>query len=338
MSQFSVPVIQLGKVGKHPNADTLSITTVMGCPVIFRTGDFVEGSLAIYVPVDAVVPKIVPGTEFLGDKRRIKAMKIRGIFSMGLLLPASLVTPDPYGNYPAIGDDMSDYLCITKYEEPEDLRTGTATAKAPKLPFPAPVYDIESWRKYGPFTDAAADEVVITEKLHGTNSRFVFAEGELHVGSHTQWKKNEPGCVWWRMARQYNLAEKLAKWPDFIFYGETYGAVQDLRYGHEKGQASLRFFDIYDANTGKWVDDAPFERILGELDLTRVPVLYHGPLAGAPDLDELAKGKSTIADNIREGIVIKPTEELWCDTYGRVILKLVGEDYLLRRGSTTEFH
>ena len=61
MSQFSCPLIQIGKVGKHPNADTLSITTVDGGPVIFRTGDFAPGDYAVYIPVDAVVPESVPG-------------------------------------------------------------------------------------------------------------------------------------------------------------------------------------------------------------------------------------------------------------------------------------
>ena len=56
MSEFHVQVVQVGPVTKHPNADSLSCSEVDGYPVIFRTGDYVEGDRAVYVPVDAIVP------------------------------------------------------------------------------------------------------------------------------------------------------------------------------------------------------------------------------------------------------------------------------------------
>ena len=92
MSMFSVPVVRVGPYIKHENADSLSITQVLGCPVIFKTGTYNEGDLAIYVPVDSIVDTTVPELSFLqtSDKTRvrIKAKKLRGVFSMGLLIPA----------------------------------------------------------------------------------------------------------------------------------------------------------------------------------------------------------------------------------------------------------
>jgi hypothetical protein len=96
MSELHVPVVRIGKVGKHPNADTLSITQAGGFPVIFRTGDFKEGDLAIYVPIDSLLPLDNPLFRFLakaeptpGSYHRLKALRLRGIFSRGLLAPAS---------------------------------------------------------------------------------------------------------------------------------------------------------------------------------------------------------------------------------------------------------
>ncbi len=41
MSEFYVRVFRIGKVGKHPRADTLSITQGPGgYPVCFKTGEF----------------------------------------------------------------------------------------------------------------------------------------------------------------------------------------------------------------------------------------------------------------------------------------------------------
>lgn len=77
MSQFSVPVVVIGPVEKHPNADTLSITQVEGCPVIFQTVNFKEGDYAIYVPVDAVVPVDGDAFGFLKTKEGQKTARVR---------------------------------------------------------------------------------------------------------------------------------------------------------------------------------------------------------------------------------------------------------------------
>ena len=87
MSDFNCEVVRVRDVQKHPDADTLMVATANGNPVIFRTGDYAEGDLAAYVPVDAIVPE-GERFAFLGKHRRIRAKRLRGIFSMGLLTPA----------------------------------------------------------------------------------------------------------------------------------------------------------------------------------------------------------------------------------------------------------
>jgi hypothetical protein len=69
VSDFSVPVVRIAEVRKHGNADTLSITNILGEDVIFKNGDFTVGDLAIYVPVDAVVPPTVPRHRVPGRQR-----------------------------------------------------------------------------------------------------------------------------------------------------------------------------------------------------------------------------------------------------------------------------
>lgn len=340
MSTFRVPVVKLGKVGKHPNADSLSITTIEGGPCIFRTGDFKEGDIAVYIPVDAVVPETVPGTEFLGKHRRIKAVKLRGIFSMGLLLSPYVIKPDPESaNYPAIGDDVANLLGITKYEEPEPLWMKTETAAPPKLKTQAPVYDVESYRKYKNVF-IPDERVIVTEKLHGTNSRFVFTRdpetgvGELHAGSHRTWKKFDERNIWWRMARKYDLSEKLESYPGLILYGETFGAnVQDFSYNFTEPE--FRAFDAYDSNSGHWMDWVDFQKTMYNLDIPIVPILYEGPYHDRYAIEGMEKGASRVNKwHMQEGLVVKPTRERWDNQIGRVILKLVSEDYLTRKGGS----
>ena len=332
MSTFACPVVKLGKIGKHPNADTLSITTIEGCPTIFGTEMFKSGDLAIYVPVDAVVPETVPGTEFLGKHRRIKAKKLRGIFSMGLLLPLDKTIPGTAdGFWP--GSDVASVLGITKYEEPEPLFMQTEQAPAPKTPSSPPVYDVESFRKYHHLFNPG-EEVYVSEKIHGTNARFVYWDDKLHCGSHKQWKALDERNLWWRVAKAYNLEEKLKRDPGMILYGEIYGQVQDLKYGAKLNELFFRAFDVYHTGVGQWFSYLPFLHWCDTMEIPRVPTLYRGPYTGFEALAPLAEGKSTLADHMREGFVIKPTDERWNNETGRTIAKLVSEAYLLRRDGT----
>jgi len=328
MSEFRVETVRVGTIEKHPNADSLGIVRVFAYPVIIRLGDFAPGDLALYVPVDAVVPVEGPFA-FLdnpahpGKPVRVKAKRLRGVFSMGLLTkaPACAIRE---------GEDFAERLGIAKYEEPESLVSEEDAPSPSGLVLPK--YDIEGFRRW-PDLLRPGENVEITEKLHGCQSRFVFHAGVLHVGSHTRWKRDSAENLWWRVAHRYNLAVKLARFPDLVFHGETFGQVQDLKYGAGKHDLFLRFFDIQNAY-GDFLSRNERIAVLGEAQVDRVPDLFVGPWDHT--LLGLAEGRSMVpgAANIREGIVIKPTVERRCDEIGRVILKQVSEAYLIRKGGT----
>ena len=132
MSTFSVTVVRVGAVSRHPNADTLSLADVRGCPVVLRTGSFAEGDLAVYVPVDAVVDTTVPELAFLAadgkTTTRVRAKRLRGTFSMGLLV----APPDGAQE----GDDLAERLRVVKWEEPEPVSMAGEQARAPSLLVP----------------------------------------------------------------------------------------------------------------------------------------------------------------------------------------------------------
>ena len=327
MSTFTVPVVRLGPVSRHPNADTLSLAEVRGCPVVLRTGSFTEGDLAVYVPVDAVVDTTVPELAFLAVEGkasvRIRAKRLRGTFSMGLLVAPPADAQE--------GDDLAERLRIVKWEEPEPVSMAGEQAKAPSLLVPP--YELEAWRHYGPMLFDSGEEVVVTEKLHGTNGRFVVdADGRLHVGSHRTWKQVDGTTVWARVAEQYGLREKLARHPGLVFFGEVYGSgVQDMTYGHAGGRLSLAFFDVFDSVTGDYLSHGAAETMLGELALPTVPVLYRGPLDVAL-LSRLAE-EDSVHGGIREGVVVRPVVER-VSMAVRCALKVVSERYLLRKGGT----
>ncbi len=319
MSEFHVNVVRVGAIARHPQADNLSIASVYGYPVVIRTGEFAEGDLAVYVPVDGIVPATDPRWSFLGERTRIRAKKLRGIFSMGLL---SKIEPGM-----SEGDDVREALGITKYDPPEP-DTGSGDESDPGL---LPTYtDIEGLRRW-PGSLREGEEVVLTEKLHGENARFLWTEGRLWVGSRTRLKQESAGSSWWRAAQTYRLAERLAEVPGIAIYGEVHGYTGGFPYGVDKGKVGLRLFDALDTSTRTYLDYDDFAALAAKLEIPTVPLLYRGPWHEG--LRALAEGVSTLDGHVREGFVVRPTRERQSLELGRVVLKLIGEGFLLRKGA-----
>lgn len=363
MTEFHVNVVRLTEVTKHPNADSLYIAKIHGgYPVIFRGkehgGHFEEGDLAVYVPVDSLLPATkefawlsppvavqLPGggTEMVApavlreQDRRVRAKRLRGVFSMGLLVPAPEGAVD--------GQDVAELLGITKYEPPEEVisasRTNGFQVPAPRLTVMPNVYDIEGLRRYTD-TFEPGEAYVCTEKIHGQNARFVHDGEKLHVGSRNRWLTTEERNTWSDVAARYGLAAKLAKRPKVVFFGETYGNNSDMPYGVERGKTGdeLRFFDAFCSETGRWYDHDEFRAACDELGLAVVPELCRGVWSEGEfaKLLPLAEGTTTLVagkGHVREGFVIRPLKErnMRGPTAGRLILKLHGEGYLTRKGA-----
>ena len=420
MSEFHVQVVRLGKIEKHPSADRLQITHVHGetgegYPCISQLGAFKEGDLAVYLPVDSLVPASNPAFSFLvpppvrkddmtdieweerqrryekekTEKVRIKAKKLRGIFSMGLLVPVEeALAGTPQATSAAEGDDVQELLGVEKWEPDEANRRpghpsgpqGPSGQTEPDPGFLPEYTDIEGLRKWSKILEIG-EEVVITEKIHGQNARYLFKENRLWVGSHHQLKRaphvvtedemtqferekriwsvkhvfhsiyrgvktvlpflpkvNEnraprhPVDVavtnWWHIAYKMELEKLLSMIPDIAVYGELYGSVQDLKYGCPN-EIRFRAFDAMDVNTRRYLDYDDFKQKMDLLGIETVPLLYRGPWTDG--CRDLAEGKTTLGGgHVREGIVIRPVKERRHDRCGRVILKLVGQSYLLR--------
>lgn len=359
MSDWLVHLVQVGRFGKHPNADSLSITQVYGQNVIFRTGGFQEGDLAVFIPPDSVLPTdpehpLLKGNPGLKPGHRVDAVRLRGIFSNGFMVPAKILfTEEELKDIP-VGTHVADRIGVTKYEDQgENLSTRGDNERDPGF---MPCYtDIEGWPKYrnsGLINEG--DEVVLTEKIHGANARFCYCDGRLWVGSRTGVKAQyiredgSEGNLWWNVAKNLGLEEKFDKLPgddtralntksNVVLYGEVYGQVQDLKYGVTTG-AAFRLFDTYSSIAGRyngWDETVTIAQIMG---LELVPVLYRGPWKS--ELEEMRNGPSVLyPGHTREGFVIKPVQERFAQYNpenrhaftGRVIFKYVGEDYKLRR-------
>ncbi len=305
------------KLEPHPNADTLSIVQVFsGYTCCVRTEDWKGRTKGAYIPPDSVVDSTRPEFEFLKGHERIKVKRLRGVISMGLLMP---VNEDA-----SIGDDLAEHFGVKHYEPPASLTSGGEAAPAPEGYRPS--FDVESFRRYAALFQPN-EPVWITEKIHGASARYCWHDGRLHVGSRTEWKKESKGSIWWKAAiDNSDLTDFCEQHPDITVYGEVYGYVQELRYGAQPGEVRFAAFDLL--RNGQWID--PVEaRELGRA-LPWVPVIAYGVPYDLDQMLVMAEGESLIpgAKHVREGCVVKPMAERTDPLVGRVCLKIVGNGYL----------
>jgi len=382
MSKFAVEVVRIRAIEPITGADAIELAVVGGYRSVVKKGDYKVGDLAVYIPEQAIVPDwLLERMNLTGrlagtNKNRVKAIKLRGCLSQGLLIPVKHVAASG-ANYiqndvslipVKEGDDVADFLGIVKHEVPIPAHlAGEVYNAGSHLTVP---YDIENYKK---FVDVFEDgeEVVFTEKLHGTFtgigilprgdweekhflSRFViFSKGLGARGLCFKDCDNNADNLYVRtlmesdiFSRLSDLMEEMEEEHGFdrplFLLGETFGAgVQDLQYGNLP--ASFRLFDVCVGYRGDqfFFDYEGRVRLANHLEIPMVPILYKGPFSQAV-LDQYTNGKETVSgkeSHIREGVVITPVVEREHPELGRVILKSVSADYLLRKNeNATEYN
>jgi RNA ligase (TIGR02306 family) len=259
-------------------------------------------------------------------KKKIRATKLRGIFSEGLLVE---VSPEFDGR---VGDDYAERFGVTKFEYPIPISmNGDMEGQIGQHKFPSP----EHLKRYKDLL-VDGEEVVITEKIHGTNfSVLVEPDGEVKIASHRYfWKDNEVNSQMVYL-RNYHDNEVLQKLPyDVQVFGEIYG-VQDLKYGLKDGKINFAIFAV--CKGGEFLNYDDFISFCEAYQLPRVPVLYQGVYSWEI-ATQFNNADSVIAPKcMMEGVVIQPTIERNDFKIGRVVLKLISDRYLLRKDGT-ELH
>jgi len=321
MSSLIVEVVRVNDIKEHPNADKLEIAVVKGWECIVPRESYKVGDKVVYAPIDSVIPSELSDkmniTKYLSHGR-VRTAKLRGIYSQGLIIPMKYVP-----NYENLqtGDNVAETLGITKFEPPIKIRMGGLhRVSEPRF---IKYTDIENIKNF-PDTLQEGEEVAITEKLHGTNFRAANIDGEFHVGGHRLNFEESDDNLYWKAAKIYNLKEALN--PGEQIFGEIYGfKIQKLAYGL-KNKFDVRFYDLM--INYKYVNYPQFKKFCEDKGLPMVPELHVGKWH--KDLMKFAKGKTTLAEHVREGIVIKPIEERFDDKIGRVALKHISEEYLMK--------
>ncbi len=293
-------------------------------------GQFAAGSRAVYIEPDYVVPLSRSEFAFLLKGRedktehRMRAVRLRGQLSFGLLIPV----PEELA-HKEVGDDVMTELGIRRYEPPVKFARTGADDTLPHTDWPklyTPKFDLESLNNF-PDVFQPGEQVIVTEKIHGSNAKCVWHNSEFYVGTRNRWVQT----VNFRSPHVHALDNVLIRsWcaanPNVILWGEAYGPLSELRYG----LTNPGFVAFAALENDKWWDLSTLFASLDDLGIPHVPVLYHGPF-DRDKIVELAEGDSLIetapSGHMMEGIVIVPAKERHDPNLGRVALKLISNRY-----------
>lgn len=330
MSTHAVRIIEIERVDPHPDPETtkLALVPIGGWQAVVQKEQFKPGDRAIYIEPDYNVPLNRPEFAFLRSRApagydfyRLRATRLRGVLSFGLLINE----PEETKHLP-VGSDVMELMGIERYiaMQASDI-AAMPFEDRPKMY--SPHFDVESLANHVSVLQPG-EEVIATEKVHGTNSRYVVdADGKFKFGSRTRWVKPE-GTVWAGAAEDNSNIERWCRMhPETVLYGEVYGRIASLKYG----LAHAARFVAFAAITGdKWWNLDDLFKSCALLGVPTVPVLYRGPYDPSvilPLAEDDSKMPTAPKGHKMEGLVIVPVTERMDLGLGRVAVKHISNRY-----------
>lgn len=379
-STYKVPYTTILNMTPHNNAERLEVAWVYGFQVIVQKDKFKVGDNVIYVPIDSVLPQWLEDHLFPADskiklnKHRVRQIKIRGLASQGMLVPAEgLVEQFCNGgigsNNLILEQNYAIELGIKKYEPPQagfsqTLGKGKNRNKKHEHPLFHKYNGLDNIKWFPNLFKEGETAVVIQEKLHGTNARvsklpFIantwkkklqklfflspkvercYGSNNVDISAATDFKGFYGEDIYGKCFDAIDVFEKVKLGE--IVYGEIVGPGIQKNYDYGLGDHRFVVFDVkvlQADNTFKWLKPDEVADYCTERGFEHVPVVYKGMY-----YRELAysftKGPSVYCpkQKVREGVVIKDAAKY--DNEGnKRALKWVSEDYLADE-KNTDFH
>lgn len=373
-SDYKVPYTKILAIEPHGGADRLEIAVVFGFKIIVTKGAYRVGDEIILIPIDSILPANIEalvfpeGSKIKLTNSRVRQIKIRGIASQGLIINPKDIASIVNSKYLKPEQDLAAILGITRYEPPAPRESSPMSKIGrgrKKLAHP----DFHQYNglpnvKWSPDFFKAEEEVVIQEKLHGTNARAalmiyrtdtlfrklkkwlglspateqLYGSNRVDISNASSYKGFYGEDVYGTVFKKLDVFSKL-KLGETVF-GEIVGPGIQKGYSYGLKEHSFVLFDVKRLNpdgTQFWLSPEGVEDFAAERGFMLVPILYRGPY-NAELAYSLTKGKTEFNDKsekVREGIVIKAANN-YSEHGNKRALKWVSEDYLSNPDNTDD--
>jgi RNA ligase (TIGR02306 family) len=370
-STYKVPLTTILDIQPHSNAERLEVITVYGFQVIAKKDQYKVGDTVIYIPVDSILPEWLESKLFAPDAKvklnnsRVRQIRLRGLASQGMLIDTVDVMSKVNSKYLKLEQDLAAILGVTKYEPPVAgfaQVQGKSKNRNKKTDNPLfHKYNSLDNIKWFPNLFKEGEEVVLQEKLHGTNARAsvlpyatntlwkkikkflklapefenCYGSNNVEISAATEYKGYYGGDIYGACFEKLDVFNKLK--PGELVYGEIVGPSIQKNYTYGLNEHKFVLFDLKIVMpNGKLEWQAPdvVEAFCKERGFEYITVLYKGPYNKELTYS-MTRGPSEFSpkQKVREGLVIKAASNY--DTDGnKKALKWISEDYLADANNT----
>lgn len=372
---YKVPLTNILEITPHSNAERLELATVYGFQVIVKKGQYKKGDVVVYVPIDSILPqwledKLFPYTKDADGKlqppkitlhhHRVRQIRIRGLASQGMLIDTTDLADKVNFRKARIEDNLAETLEITKYEPPvqgPSCTQGLGRNRNKKHEHPLfHKYNGLDNIKWFPTLFKEDEDVVVQEKLHGTNARAsvlpyaantwmkkikkffglapavekCYGSNNVDISAATDYKGFYGEDIYGKTFNAMDVFSKLQVGE--IVFGEIVGPGVQKNYDYNLTEHKFVVFDMKricpDGKSFEWLAPCDVEQFCKERGFEYVPVLYRGRY-NRDAVYALTKGPSLFdpKTKVREGVVVKAANN-YCIDGNKKALKWVSEDYL----------
>lgn len=316
-------------------ADLIEVAIVDGWSCVIKKGDFEVRQMCVYFEIDSFLP-LHPVFEFLRKNSykkmsdyegfRLKTIRLKGVYSQGLLVPIKTLIDCGLlkeRNF-YVSEDLTEELGIQLYEPPISAQlSGSVKGNFPSFLIKTDEERVQNLEYY----KLLEQEYYVTEKLDGSSITIYLKDDIFGVCSRNLDLIEDENNTFWKTARGLDIESKLKQnnLNNISLQGELIGeGVQGNKYkikGH-----SIRFFNVFNIEKGKYFDFNEFKKIIEILGLQTVPILDENFKLPDSRSDLLihAEGKSILCDIEREGIVLRTKES------DRISFKSISNKFLLK--------
>lgn len=338
-------VQRVWKIEPIEGADRIELAHVLGWQCVVNKGQFQPMDIGIYFEIDSFLPvreefefmrsSSYKNSDILGEGFRLRTMRFRGQLSQGLLLPLSQFPEIPENA--TVGDDVTEILGVKKWEIEERATTGGTVIG--NLPRDIPHTDETRVQEEPELIKAFSGlEYYISTKMDGSSHSIGIDEDGFHVTGHNYEYKDDGSSSFYELVKARNYQEKI----------ENFAQKEDLLMltiqgelcapGIQRNRLRLtkpEWYVFTIRENGKRVGLNRMLEICAELGMEHVPIEEVGNDLPAkyPTVESLLERADGDYPNggKKEGIVIRPTEPVFCPLISASLsMKVVSNKYLLK--------
>lgn len=270
---------KIDRIYPHENADALECAEVRNCQVIVPKDKYKEGDKIVFIWPDSVLPD-KPWAEFYKKRsNRVKATKIRSLWSFGIVENIETVAEGQNIFDVLIGTEISNLIGVTKYETPppKDLKAKGG------LPYGIPKTDEENYYKFDilPYGELCT----VTTKIDGSSFSCYYHLPNKQFGCMSRSLELKTECLnsFTEHLTQYDIENKLREYCEthgvsLCVRGESHG---NGRNGHKanndaKKTTAWAIYSVWDIENHRYInidEKHNFVDVANALSIPHVPIL-----------------------------------------------------------------